>query len=261
MRAGLLLALSAGMIAEAVSVTTHASELNVLSAVGMRQVLLELEPRFERETRHSVSVTFDASGVIMNRIEAGETIDVVIVPRAEVERLTQTGKVLPGSRFDLASSVAGVAVRKGAAKPDISSVEAFRHTLLQARSVARPDPAMGGSSGVHIANVLETLGIAVEVGSKSLLASRPGDAQGMPGHYVADGRAEIALHQLQELMAVPGIDVVGPFPADLRATFVFSAGVMTNTKEAAAARVLIDFLRTAEARGVIEAKGMEPASP
>lgn len=194
----------------------------------------------------------------MNRIEAGETVDVVIVPRAGIERLAQTGRVLPGSGFDLASSVAGVAVRKGSPKPDISSVEAFRHALLDAKSVARPDPAMGGSSGVHIADVLERLGIAEEVGSKSLLASRPGDARGMPGYYVADDHAEIALHQIQELMAVPGIDIVGQFPADLQETFVFSAGVMTDTKQAAAARALIDFLRTEEARSVIKAKGMEP---
>lgn len=260
MRTGLLLVLGASVIAQA-SDATQPSEVKVLSAVGMRQVMLELGDRFERAGGRSVRVQFDAHGVIMTRIEAGEMVDVVIVPRAGIERLTEIGKVLPGSGFDLASSIAGVAVRKGASKPDISSVEAFRHALLEAKSIARPNPAMGGSSGVHIENVLKRLGIVDEVGAKSLLASRPDDVRGMPGYYVADGRAEIALHQIQKLMAVPGIDVVGPFPADLRETFFFSAGVMADTKKAPVAHEFIDFLRTEDARKVIKEKGMEPARP
>lgn len=239
------------------SPVAHSEEVKVLSAVGMRQVLLELWPQFERSTGHTLAVTFDAFSVIMDRIENGETVDVVIIPRAGLERLTQTGKVVPGSGFDLASSIVGVAVRKGAPKPDISSTDAFRHALLKARSVARPDPAMGGSSGVHIAGVLVRLGIADEVNSKSVIASRPGDASAMPGYSVADGRAEIALHQMQELMAVPGIEIVGPFPGDLQETFFFSAGVMATGKAAAAGRALIAFLRTPHAMSVIKAKGMD----
>lgn len=171
--------------------------------------------------------------------------------------MTQTAKVRPG--IDIASSIAGVAMRKGAPSPDISTPDAFRRTLLEAKSVARPDPAMGGSSGLHIAEVLERLGIATEVNAKSVIASRPSDTRATPGYSVADGLADVALHQMQELMAVPGIEVVGPFPRELQETFVFSAGVMTTSKESSAARALIDFLRTEDARAVSDAKGMEPA--
>lgn len=252
--AGIILQLIAGVMA-------YAAEVQVLSAVGMRQVLLELGPKFERATGHTFTTTFDAFGFIMKRLEGGAVVDVVIVPRAGVEQLTKAGKVVAGSATDVASSIAGVAVRNNAPKPDISSAEAFKRTLLDAKSVARPDPAAGGSSGLHIVKVLERLGIANEVNAKSVWASRPGDPRAMPGYSVADGRAEIALHQVQELLAVPGIEIVGPFPPELQDRFVFSAGVMTGARQPEAAKALIEFLRTPEARRVITAKGMEPSNP
>jgi molybdate transport system substrate-binding protein len=225
----------------------------------MRQVLLDLGPKFERASGHTLVMAFDAGGVIVNRVQAGETPDVVMVPRAGFERLSQGGKIVAGSGADLASSIAGVAVRQGAARPDISTPEAFKQALLAARSIARPDPTLGGSSGVHIVKVLERLGIASEVQAKSIIASRPGDKRDMPGAMVADGRAEMALHQVQELMAVPGLQLVGPFPAELQETFVFSGGVVTGARDAEAANALIRFLRTPEAIAVIKATGMEPA--
>lgn len=239
----------------------QAAEVTVLSAVGMRQVMLDLGPKFERATGNTLTVTFDSGAVIVKRVEAGETVDVVMIPRSGLERLTRTGKVLAGSGVDLASSIAGLAVTKGAPKPDISSSEAFKRALLGAKSIARPDPALGGSSGIHIENVLERLGIANEVKSKSVIGSRPGEIRAGPGYAVADGRAEIALHQIQELMSVPGIEIVGPFPAELQETFLFSTGVTTGAKDAEAARAFIKFLLSPESAAVIEAKGMVPAKP
>jgi len=226
----------------------------------MRQVMLDLGPKFERATGHTLTMNFDSGGVIVKRIEGGETVDVLVIPRFGLERLTQTGRVVVGSATNLATSSVGVAVRKGAPRPDISSPDALKRALLSAKSIARPDPALGGSSGVHIAKVLERLGISDEVESKSAVSRRPGETGAMPGYAVADGRAEIALHQIQELIAVPGIEIVGPFPDDLQETFVFSAGVMTGAKEAEAGNALINFLRTPDAAVVIKAKGMEPAA-
>jgi molybdate transport system substrate-binding protein len=243
------------------SMVAEGAEVKVLSAVGMRQVMLDLGPKFERASGHTVTMAFDSGGVIVKRIEAGETVDVVMIAFSGLERLARTGKLVAGSVANLASSSVGLAVRKGAAKPDISSTEVFKRALLSAKSIARPDPALGGSSGVHIANVLERLGIADEVKAKSVISSRPGETGAMPGYVVADGRAEIALHQIQELIAVPGIEIVGPFPEDLQETFVFSAGVMTVAKDTDAAKALINFLRTAEATAVIKAKGMKPVTP
>jgi molybdate transport system substrate-binding protein len=241
-------------------VMAQAAEVKVLSAVGMREVMLDQGPKFERATGHTLAMTFDASGLIVNRIEAGEAIDVVMILRAGLERLMQDGKVLAGSGIDLASSIAAVAVRQGAPKPDISSPDAFKRMLLDAKLIARPNPADGGASGVHIAKVLERLGIADEVKAKTVIFGSPGDPRAMPGYVVASGRAEIALHQLQELLAVPGIEIVGPFPKDLQGAFMFSGGVATGAKEAGAAKALINFLRTPDAAAVIKAKGMEPAT-
>lgn len=257
----LVAAATTGLILLLTSIVAEAAEVKVLSAVGMRQVMLDLGPKFERATGHTLTMTFDSGGAIVKRIEAGEILDVVMIPRSGVERLTEVRKVIPGSVANLASSNVGLAVRKGVPKPDISTPEAFKRALLSAKSIARPDPALGGSSGVHIAKVLERLGIADEVNAKSVISNRPGDPRAMPGYAVADGRAEVALHQIQELIAVPGIEIVGPFPGDLQGTFLFSAGVTTVAKEAELAKALINFLRTQDARAVIKAKGMNPANP
>ena len=254
-------AASAGLILLVMgSAVAQAAEIKLLGAVGMREIMLELGPRFERETGHAVAMTFDASGVIVRRIESGETADCIMILRSGLERLTQAGKISPGSVADLASSIAAVAVRHDASKPDISSVEAFKRMLLDARSIARPNPADGGASGVHIEQVLRRLGILDEVKAKTVAFGRPGDPEAMPGYKVAVGRADIALHQLQELLAVPGIDIVGPFPKDLQGTFVFAAGVATGAKHFEAANALIKFLRMPDATAVIKAKGMEPES-
>lgn len=236
-------------------------ELRVLSANGMRQVMLDLAPKFERATGHRLNISIDSGGLIVKRVEGGETADVVMINRVGIERLTEMGKVVRGSVTDLAASGVGVAVRRGAPKPDISSPEAFRRAMLAAKSIACTDPAIGGSSGVHIAKVFERLGISEEVRPKLVLVRTPQQAKTMPGDMVAAGKAEIALHQMQELMAVPGIDIVGPLPGALQERFVFSAAIMTQANDVEAAKAFIEFLRTPEARAVIKAKGMEPIIP
>ena len=237
------------------------TEVRVLSAVGMRPVMRDLGPKFELATGHRVKISFNAGGVIQTRLERGETADVLMINRARIEQLMRAGRVVTGSATDLATSRVGVAVRKGAPRPDISTVEAFKRLLLEARSIACPDPALGGSSGPHIAKVFEELGIAEALKPKLLIVSTPEQEQSMPGYLVAQGKAEVALHQLQELLDVPGIDIVGPLPHGLQGVFVFSAAVLTDAKEVSASKALIEFLRTPDARVVIKAKGMEPASP
>jgi molybdate transport system substrate-binding protein len=237
------------------------AEVRVLSAVGMRQVISDLGPKFERASGHRLKVSFDSGGVILKRVESGETADVVIINRSAIGRLTESGRVVQGSVIDLAASEVGVAVRKGATKPDISTPEAFRRAMLTAKTIACPDPSLGGSSGVHIAKVFEQLGISEKVKTKLVFVSTPEQAQTMPGHVVAKGKAEVALHQMQELMAVPGIDIVGPLPGELQETFIFSAAVMADANDVSAAEAFIEFLRTPEARAVIRVKGMKPVIP
>jgi len=239
---------------------SFAQELKALSAVGMRQVMVALARTFEQETGHKLAITFDSGAVIARRVQGGEAADIVIIPRAAINDLVRSGTVVATSVIDVASSTVGVAVRKGAPKPDISSPEAVRRTLLTAKSIARPDPALGGSSGVHIAQVLEHLGVAEELRSRTVLASNPDREQEMPGAFVASGRAEIALHQIQELMAVPGLDIVGPLPGDLKGAFLFSAGLRAGSKRAEAGRHLLEILKRPETLALIKSKGMEPAA-
>jgi molybdate transport system substrate-binding protein len=237
------------------------TEVRVLSAVGMRPVMLKLGPKFERATGHRLKISFNAGGVIQTRLEQGETADVVMINRVRIEQLAAAGKVVKGTTTDLATSRVGVAIRKGAPRPDISDPEAFKQMLLKARSIACPDPALGGSSGPHIAKMFERLGIAEAVKPKLLIVSTPEQERTMPGQLVADGKAEVALHQVQELLAVPGIDVVGPLPDDLQGVFVFSAAVLADSKAVSASKALIEFLRSPNTLAVIKATGMEPAAP
>jgi molybdate transport system substrate-binding protein len=237
-----------------------AREVKVLSAVGMRQVILALTPRFERETGHKLAITFDSGAVIARRVQRGEATDIVVIPRAAINDLVRVGAVSATSVIDVARSTVGVAVRQGAPLPDISSPEAVRRTLLAAKSIARPDPSLGGSSGVHIERVLEYLGITEELRSRTILASHPDREEEMPGSFVASGRAEIALHQIQELMAVPGLQIVGPLPGDLKGEFLFSAGICAGSQHEKVGRRLLEMFEKPETRALIISKGMEPAT-
>jgi molybdate transport system substrate-binding protein len=231
-----------------------AAEIKVLSAIGMRQAMEDLGPKFERATGHKLAVTFAVGGVIVKRVQDGETADVVMLPRPGIESLAKDGKLMAGSQVVLARSGIGVFVRKGAPKLDISSPEALKRTLLAAKSITYSNPALGGASGVHFAKVLDRLGIANEMKPKTVFSKIPGAV----GEVVAKGEADIAIHQIQEGISVPGIEIVGPLPGDLQDTIVFSGAIMVGAKEAESGKALINFLRTPEATRMIKSKGMEP---
>lgn len=235
-------------------------ELKVLSAIGMQQVILDLGPKFERATGLKLDVTFHSGASILKRVERGEKADVLLIPRSALDRLAETGKLVAGAPTDLAASVVGVAVRKGSAKPDIASPEAFKRAMLAAKTIACTSPETGGSSALHVAKVFERLGIANSVKLKLVLSGGGSGQTGPPGESVATGKAEIAVHQMQELLVVPGIEIVGPLPGALQETFLFSAAVVAGSKDLAGAKALIEFLATPAAKAVIKAKGMEPAA-
>ena len=247
---GLMILLTHGLAA--------AAEIKVLSAVAMRPALDDLAPQFERMTGHKLTISYAVAGELRKRIEGGESGDMTILPRPWFEPLLTQGKITAGSQMTLARSTVGVSVRAGAAKPDISSVEAVRRSLRAAKSIVYGDPAKGGASGVHFVRVLEKLGIVEEMKPKTILVPLAGAAE-----VVARGEAEIAVSQTIDLIRVAGADYVGPLPPELQNTtdFVFSAGVLANAKEPDAAKALIKFLSGPEAAQVIKAKGMEPGAP
>ncbi len=240
-------------------IKAEAAELKVLSAIGMQSVLEDLGPKFERATGHKLSISFATAGAAVKRAQDGEAADVVIATRQGIDGLVKNGKAAADNVTTLASAGISVAIRKGAPKPDISSPDALKRTLLAAKSISYVDPASGGASGIHFAKVLDRLGIANEMQSKTVFPNPKTPAE--VGVLVANGEAEIGVHIIVELISVAGIDLVGPLPGDLQATTVFSAAIMTGAKEAAAAKALVDFLRTPESAKVIKAKGMEPATP
>jgi molybdate transport system substrate-binding protein len=235
----------------------EAAELNVLSAIGMQSVMEDLGPKFERATGHKLVMAFATGGATVKRAQDGEAADVVVAPRQGIDSLVKNGKAAASNVTALASTGISVAVRKGTPKPDISSPEAFKRALLAAKSITYLNPADGGASGIHFAKVLDRLGIASEMKSKTVFAPKAGAV----GPMVANGEAEIGVLQFQLLFSIAGIEIVGPLPGDLQDATVFSAAIMDGAKEAEASKALINFLRTPEAVAVIKAKGMEPAAP
>lgn len=234
-------------------------DLRVFCAVGMRQVMLDLLPEFEQVNKYHVAISFNSSGEIVKWVDSGRRVDLIIIFRSAIEQLVATKRVIDSSVINIAKSQVGVAVAKGALKPDISSPEAFKQTMLNASSIACPDPEKGGASGTYIAKMFEQLGIAEALKPKLVLSSTPEDEKTMPGYLVATGKAEIALHQIQELLAVPGIDIVGSLPNEIQTTFVFTAAITSNSRQVDASKALIRFLTTPEAKEKIKVKGMQPA--
>ena len=240
-------------------IKAEAAELKVLSAFGMQSVMEDLGPKFERATGHKLAISFATGGATVKRAQDGESADVVIALRQGIDSLVKNSKAAADNVTVVAHSGIVVAVRKGAPKPDISSPDALKRMLLAAKSISYVDPASGGASGIHFAKVLDRLGIANEMKSKTVFPNpkTPGEV----GVLVANGEAEIGVHVIQELIPVAGIDLVGPLPGDLQNTIVFSAAIITGAKDPAAAKALVDFLRTPDSAKVIKAKGMDPATP
>ena len=232
----------------------HAAEIKMLCAIAMQQLLEDLGPKFERASGHRIAVTIATLGPALKRVQDGEIFDVVWLPQRGIESLVKDSKIVAGG-VTVASTGIGVAVRNGAPKPDISSPEMFRQTMIAAKSVTHGNPAYGGLSGIHVVKVFERLGIAEEMKKKTVLL----DKAGLAGVFVANGEAEIVVQPLQELKVVPGIDIVGPLPADLQDTVSYAASVTTVAKDTDASKALINFLLTPESKAVIKAMGMEPS--
>ena len=232
------------------------NELKVLSTTAMKMVFEELAPVFERTGGYRLAVTLGPSLQLETRLAEGEAADVAIVTRAGAEDLIARGKLATGSLVDVAHSLIGVCVAKGAARPDLSSVEGFKRAMLSAKSIALSKPVGGGASGVHMAKVFDRLGIAAAIQAKAKYGA--GGARGLAALAVSRGEAEIGIQQMAELLAVPDIDVVGPLPAALQAATQFTAGVPASAQHGDAARALIDFLATPAAKSVIKARGLEP---
>ncbi len=238
-----------GLAVTAMQGAAHAAEIKVLSTNGVKAILEDLAPQFERATGHKLVITFEVTTVLKKDIEAGATFDVTILTASATDDLIKQGKARGPSAM-IAKSGAGVAVKAGAPKPDISTTDAFKRALLAAKSVAYTTQ---GASGVYFMTVLDRLGIAAEIKAKAKT-----QAGGAVAELVARGEAELAVQQISELLPVKGAEYVGPFPPELQNYTAFTAALGLSPKDPAAAKAFIDFLTAPSALSVIKAKGMEP---
>jgi molybdate transport system substrate-binding protein len=225
----------------------EAAEIRLLSTVGMQPATPELIAQFERSTGHTVAVTYGLAAALKNKFVEGTPADVLLLTSPLIEELAKQGKVAPGTKVDIARSGVGVAVKSGAPKPDISTPDALKKTVLDAKSIGY---SKEGASGVAFARALERLGIGDQVKAKYK------DTQTRAGEMVAAGDIDLAAAQIPELMAVPGVDVVGPLPAELQTVTIFSLGLAAEAKNVDAAKALIQFLAGPTAAPVYRTKGL-----
>jgi molybdate transport system substrate-binding protein len=235
-----------------------ATKLRILSSGAMREIVLDLGDAFQRRTGVGLLSEFTRSPLVRDRVRGGEAFDIVITTQSRIEDLAKANKVVPDSATVLARSGIGVAVGAGQPKPDVSSVAAFVAALRAARSIACADPAFGTASGLYLVELFERLGLTAELQPKIRLI---GAADGKPVVVcaaVADGEAEVGIQQIAEIVAVPGIDVVGPLPAEIQQNTVFAAAVASTAQDAGLARDFVTFLAAEEAKPVLAAHGMDP---
>ncbi len=231
-----------------------AADIKVISGGAFKQVLTALAAQYEKESGNKLDISYQTVGQHLALIRDGkEDFDVAILTPQAIDTLTSQGKVVAGSRADLAKTGVGVVVKAGAPHPDISTVEAFKKALLAAKSVAYIDPKAGGSSGIYVAQLLDRLGIAAAVNAKAVLVQG-----GAVADHVADGEAEIGVHQISEILPVKGAELVGPLPAAIQNFTVYSAGVGAAARDPAVAKGFVAFLTGPHALPIIKAKGMEP---
>lgn len=231
------------------------TEIKILSTTAMKTSLDALTPEFERMTGNKLVFSFGPSARIAKLVADGEANDVAIVTAEGIEDLTKQGKIVPGTRTDIARSAMGLAVQKGAPKPNISSAEKFKQAMLSAKSLGMSNPVGGGQSGANLMKIFERLGITEAMKGKTTYG--PGGPAGLIGNFLLRQEVEIGIQQMPELMAVPGIDIVGPLPPEIQSMTVFSVGLSTTAENADGGRALIKFLATSAAAQVMKSKGMK----
>jgi len=233
--------------------TAQAAEVKVLTSVALTAALNELVPAFEKATGDKVTVAYGLAAEMRKRVLDGESADVIMITRPMMEELAKQNKLAAGSLVNVVGTPVAVAARAGAPKPDIGTVDAFKRTLLAAKSIVYADPAKGGVSGIVFARALERLGIADQMKAKTILV--PG---AQAAEVVAKGEAELGVAQGSEIVPVAGAQLVGPLPGELASTTIFAAAVGAESKSPAAAKALIEFLRGPQAAPKFKAKGFQP---
>ena len=224
------------------------TRLKILSGGAMQGLMGEAVPLFERDGDGKVTVEIGLTSALTKAIAGGAVFDIALLPRGDIDALARDGRIAAGGATDIARSAIGVAVRAGAPKPDISTVDAFKRAVLQAASVTYSD----GPSGLYIAGLMERVGLAEAIKSRTKLTTGP------VAELLARGEAELGLQQIVAILPVKGAELVGPLPSELQNIITYAAGVSTHCADSAAARAFINFMATPEVVRIIRAKGLEP---
>jgi molybdate transport system substrate-binding protein len=238
--------------------TANAAELRVLSSGSLKAALSQLLPDFQKSSGTTVTIEYGPAGAIAGRIAKGDAADVVIVSRSQLQKLASDGKVVAGSFVNIAGIALGVAVRKGAPKPDLSDVEAFKRALLAARSIGYRDPSTGSTSGIYTAGLLERLGLAQDLKPKLRPDRSEGDVPENVFLGVARGEIEMQIGQITEIILAPGVDLAGPLPSEIQNTTVMAAGIVTTSQAPDAAKAFITFISSPSAVAILKASGFLP---
>ncbi len=240
--------------AASVSTSASAAEIKVFSTIAVQGALEAVAPKYEKQSGDTLSITWGTAAALAKRVQSGETADVLILTPSLLESLVKDDKAVPGIT-PVASSGVALVVQRGAPKPDISTPEAFKQAVLNAKSIAYSDPAAGGASGVYVAKLLDRIGIADAVKAKTKHPPAGGNAAVL----VANGETELAIQQTPEVMAAQGVDIVGILPGDLNNVTMFAAGIGKTAKDKIAAEAFVKFLKTPEAANVFKMRGLDPA--
>jgi len=232
------------------------AKLKIMCARSMHEVVTALAYDFTSAAAHETELSFGTVGALQKRLDAGETADVVISSIAALDGLEQRGTLAAGSRTALATVRIGVAVREGAAAPDISTPEAFRQTLVNANRIAFSDAAVGGSAGVYLAKLFVELGLADAIKAKGMPQQNGGEV----ATRVANGEADIGMTLIAEIVPIKGARVLGPLPAPLGNDTTYGAAVMTTSNVRGAALAFIAALKRPDRRTVWKDAGFDPAS-
>jgi molybdate transport system substrate-binding protein len=240
-------------MALAVSGRAAAADVVLLSSNGMRPVLEEVLPQFEQSTMHKVAVRYNVAAEQRRQIEAGETFDVAILTAAALDAVIKSGFIVGDTRAALAQTPMAIAIRAGASRPDIRTTAALARALQDVTSIAY---AREGAGGVYLTQLLRKLGLSERVAAKLRPVTTGVDA----GGAVARGDAQFGVLPLSEILPVKGVEVLGPFPADVQDPMVMVAGISAAAKQRAAATALVTYLKSAAVRPVMQKKGMQPAT-
>jgi len=228
-----------------------AADLKLLTSGAFKSVALELVPEFEKKTGHKVTVENDTAGAVARRVGGGEYVDVVVMPPAAMGPLLGS-KLVESSAKPLARVGIGVAIKQGAPVPDISTVDAFKQSLLAARAIAYTDPASGGTAGIYLAKLFEKLGIAEQLKPKSVLVKG-----GLAAEKIVSGEADIAMQPASELLSVPGVTLVGPIPLEVQTYIIYAGAVSAGARDQGAADALLAALHGPDKAALLKKKGME----